>query len=94
MRFVKKKDWKVWLCVDYRALNYVTKKDWYPLLRIGEALNRLRTAKYYTKLDIKDAYHNVRIREGDEWKKRFTTKYGTYEYWVMPFGLTNALVGF
>jgi len=53
-------------------------------------LNRLRTAKYYIKLDIKDAYHNVRIREGDEWKTTFTTKYGTYEYLAMPFGLTNA----
>jgi len=64
--FVKKKDGKLQLCVHYRALNYVTKKDRYPLPLIGEALDRLRTAKYYTKLDIKDAYHNVRIKEGDE----------------------------
>jgi len=41
-------------------------------------------------LDIKDAYHNVMIKEGDEWKTMFTTKYGTYQYLVMPFGLTNA----
>jgi len=61
---------------------------------IGEAWDRLRTAKYYTKLDIKDAYHNVRIKEGDEWKTTFTTKYGTYEYLVMPFGLTNAPAAF
>jgi len=87
---VKKKDGKIRLCVDYRALNYVTKKDRYPLPLIGEALDRLQTAKYYTKLDIKDAYHNVRIKEGDEWKTTFTTKYGIYEYLVMPFGLTNA----
>jgi len=92
--FVKKKDGKLRLCVDYRALNYVTKKDRYPLPLIGEALDRLRTAKYYTKLDIKDAYHNVRIKEGDEWKTTFTTKYGTYEYLVMPFGLTNAPAAF
>jgi len=64
--FVKKKDGKLRLCVDYRALNYVTKKDRYPLPLIGEALDRLRTAKYYTKLDIKDADHNVRIKEGDK----------------------------
>jgi len=92
--FVKKKDGKLRLCVDYRALNYVTKKDRYPLPLIGEALDRLRTAKYYTKLDIKDAYHNVRIKEGDEWKTTFTTKYGTYKYLVMPFGLTNAPAAF
>jgi len=92
--FVKNKDGKLRLCVDYRALNYVTKNDRYPLPLIGEALDRLRTAKYYTKLDIKDAYHNVRIKEGDEWKTTFTTKYGTYEYLVMPFGLTNAPAAF
>jgi len=44
---------------------------------IGKALDRLRTAKYYTKLDIQDTYHNVRIKERDEWKTTFTTKYGT-----------------
>jgi len=92
--FVKKKDGKLRLCVDYRALNYVTKKDRYPLPLIGEALDRLQTAKYYTKLDIKDAYHNVRIKEGDEWKTTFTTKCGTYEHLVMPFGLTNAPAAF
>jgi len=92
--FVKKKDGKLRLCVDYRALNHVTKKDRYPLPLIGEPLDRLQTAKYYTKLDIKDAYHHVRIKGGDEWKTTFTTKYGTYEYLVMPFGLTNAPAAF
>jgi len=92
--FVKKKDGKLPLCVHYRALNHGTKKDRYPLPLIGEALDRLQTAKYYTKLDIKDAYHNVRIKRGDEWKTTFTTKYGTYEYLVMPFGLTNAPAAF
>jgi len=92
--FVKKKDGKLRLCVDYRALNHVTKKDRYPLPLIGEALDRLQTAKYYTKLDIKDAYHNVRIKKGDEWKMTFTTKYGTYAYLVIPFGLTNAPAAF
>jgi len=72
--FIKKKDRKLRLCVDYRALNYVSKKDRYTLSLIGEALDRLRTAKYNTKLDIKDAYHNVRIKEGDEWKTTFATK--------------------
>ena len=88
--FVKKKDGSLRLCVDYRGLNAVTKKDRYPLPLIGEALDRLSTAKHYTKLDIKDAYHNIRIRDGDEWKTAFKTRYGLFEYTVMPFGLTNA----
>ena len=92
--FVKKKNRKLRLCVKYRALNHCTKKDPYPLPLTGEALDNLRTAKYYKKLEIKDGYHNVRRKEGDEWKTTFTTKYGTYEYWVMPFGLTNAPVAF
>ena len=81
--FVKKKDGKLRLCADYRALNEVTKKDRHPLPLISEALDRLGGAKYFTKLDIKDAYHNIRIREGDEWKTTFSTKLGTYEYLVM-----------
>jgi len=92
--FVKKKDGNLRLCVDYRGLNYVTKKDRYPLPLIGEALDRLRMAKYYTRLDIKDADHNVRIKEGDEWKTTFTMKYGTYKYLVMPLGQTNAPAAF
>jgi len=88
--FIKKKDGKLQLCVDYRELNDITKKDRYPLPLIGESLDRLQGAKYFTQLDIKDAYHNIRTREGDEWKTTFTTKLGTYEYQVMPFGLCNA----
>jgi len=80
-------------CYEARTLKK-TKKDRYPLKLIGEGLNRLQTAKYYTKLDIKDAYHNVRIKAGDEWKTTLTTKYGTYEYLVMLFGLTNAPAAF
>ena len=76
--------------MDYQELNTVTKKARYPLPLISEVIDRLRTAKYFTKLDIKDAYHNIRVRHGDEWKTAFRTRYGLFEYTVMPFGLTNA----
>jgi len=94
MMFVKKKDGKLRLCADYRALNEVTKKDRHPLPVISEALDRLGGGKYFNKLDIKDAYHNIRIREGDEWKTTFSTKLGTYEYLVMPFGQCSAPAAF
>jgi len=64
LMFVTKKDGKHRLCADYRALNEVTKKDRHPLPLITDALDRLGGAKYFTKVDIKDAYHNIRIREG------------------------------
>jgi len=88
--FIKKKNRKLRLCADYRVLNEVTKKERHPLPLISEALDRLGGAKYFTKLDIKDTYHNIRIRERDQWKMTFSTKLGTYEYLVMPFGLSNA----
>jgi len=59
--FVKKKDGKLRLCVDYRALNYVTKKDRYPLPLIGEALDRLRTAKYISKNNTLRSVRSVRL---------------------------------
>jgi hypothetical protein len=94
IHFVKKKDGTLRLCVDYRGLNAMTVKDRTPLPLIGQALDRLSRANIYTKLDVRDAYHNLRIAKGDEWKMAFRTKYGLYEYLVMPFGLTNALASF
>jgi hypothetical protein len=88
--FAKKKDGSMRLCVDYRGLNKVTIKNRHPLPLIMESLDRLSQAKYFTKLDVREAYHRVRIREGDEWKTAFRTRYGHFEYTVMPFGLTNA----
>jgi len=88
--FVPKKDGNLRLCVDYRGLNRVTKKNRYPLPLISETLDRLVGAKVFTKLDLKDAYHRLRIRRGDEWKTAFRTRYGHFEYMVMPFGLANA----
>jgi hypothetical protein len=88
--FVPKKDGGLRLCVDYRALNKLTIKNRYPLPLISETLDRLRDAQVFTSLDLRNAYHRVRIRPGDEWKTAFRTRYGHYEYQVMPFGLSNA----
>jgi len=88
--FVPKKDGSLRLCIDYRALNKITIKNRHPLPLISETLDRLCGAKFYTKLDLKDAYHRIRIKRGDEWKTAFRTRYGHFEYTVMPFGLTNA----
>ena len=88
--FVPKSDGSLRLCVDYRALNRITVKNRYPLPLIGEIINRVEGAKFFTKIDIKDAYHRLRIKQGDEWKTAFRTRYGHYEYLVLPFGLTNA----
>lgn len=88
--FAPKKDGALRLCVDYHGLNKVTVRNRTPLPLITETLDRLRHSKVFTKLDLKDAYHCIRIREGDEWKTAFRTRYGHFEYMVMLFGLTNA----
>ena len=61
---------------------------------IGESLDRLGRAKQFTQLDLTSAYHRMRIREDNEWKTAFRTKYGHFEYQVMPFGLSNAPASF
>uniref|UniRef100_A0A8D3E3V3 Gypsy retrotransposon integrase-like protein 1 n=1 Tax=Scophthalmus maximus TaxID=52904 RepID=A0A8D3E3V3_SCOMX len=88
--FVGKKDKTLRPCIDYRGLNDITIKNRYPLPLISSAFELLQGATIFTKLDLRNAYHLVRIREGDEWKTAFNTPSGHYEYLVMPFGLTNA----
>jgi hypothetical protein len=88
--FVPKKDGKLRLCVDYRQLNNITKKNRYPLPLIEEIQDRFQGTKWFTSLDVRDAYYRIRMKEGEEWKTAFRTRFGLYEYLVMPFGLTNA----
>ncbi|KAH9267207.1 hypothetical protein BASA83_010123 [Batrachochytrium salamandrivorans] len=87
--FVKQKD-KLRLCMDYRGLNKNTIKDRNPIPLISEMLRTLSTGKVFTTLDLRGAYNLLRIKEGDEPKTSFITKYGQFEFLVMPFGLANA----
>lgn len=75
---------------DYRRLNAGTIKNKYPLPLIQELLDRTKDAKFFTKLDVRWGYYNIRIKEGDEWKAAFRTNRGLFEPTVMFFGLTNA----
>ncbi|KIK72617.1 hypothetical protein PAXRUDRAFT_21777 [Paxillus rubicundulus Ve08.2h10] len=92
--FVRKKDGSLRLCVDFRGLNKITKKDRYPLPLISNLLDSPSRGKVYTKVDLRHAYHLIRIAPGDKWKTAFHTRYGSYEWLVMPFGLTNTPVAF
>lgn len=88
--FVKKKDGRLRFIQDYRKLNAMTIKNRYPLPLISEVVNKLRRRVYFTKLDIRWGYNNVRIKEGDEWKAAFWTNRGLFEPLVMFFGLCNS----
>ena len=78
------------MCVDYRALNKVTVKNKYPIPLIQDLFDRLCKVTYFTKLDLRSSYWQVRIARGDEPKTTCVTWYGSYEFLVMPFSLTNA----
>ena len=92
--FIKKKDGKLRLVQDYRRLNKITIKNRYPLPLAADIINRLTGAKYFTKFDVQWGYHNIYIREGDEWKGAIVTNRGLYEPKVMYFGMTNSPVTF
>ena len=76
--------------MDYRALNKQTIVDSYPLPRIDELLNRLKGARYFSRLDLRDGYHQLPIAAEDRHKSAFTCRYGTYQFNVMTFGFANA----
>ena len=88
--FAKKPGGGVRFCVDYRKLNEMSCKDRYPLPLITETLRQLSQAVWFTKLNVIAAFNKIRIKEGDEWKTAFRTRYGLYKYLVAPFGLTGA----
>jgi hypothetical protein len=93
--FVAKKDADALRpCQDYQYLNEGMVKNAHPLPLVGDLLDKLQGANWFTKLDIRWGYHNIRIKEGDEWKAIFKTNHGLYEPTIMFFGLCNSLAMF
>jgi len=88
--FINKKDGKLRPVQDYRPLNAITVKNAAPIPLIPELVDKLLGARFFTKLDVRWGYNNIRVHEGDEWKTAFKTPMGLYESTVMTFGLCNA----
>ncbi|GKC87344.1 putative reverse transcriptase domain-containing protein [Tanacetum coccineum] len=88
--FVKKKDGSFRMCIDYRELNKLTIKNRYPLPRIGDLFDQLQGSQYFSKIDLRSGYHQLRVHEDDIPKNAIRTRYGHFEFTVMPFGLINA----
>ena len=87
---VKNKDGKMRLCIDYRKLNSVTRKDAHPLLHIKDILDTLSGSKFFKKLDLAMVYHQVEVLPKDREQIAFSTPFGLFKYNVLPIGQATA----
>ncbi|GJV81520.1 hypothetical protein Tco_1517390 [Tanacetum coccineum] len=92
--FVKKKDGSFRMCIDYRELNKLTVKNRYPLPKIDYLFDQLQGSQFFSKIDLRFGYHQLRVHEDYILKTAFRTRYGHFKFTVMPFDLTNAPIIF